>query len=101
MTVVAIIISRLDIFEVPSPSLPRHHHPYHHPSTCIAGFYPHCKDFDDVCRERVDSSLEIARQLLTKMHQDGVGHVIYMAFFYMLPLINTVNYGRSTGIFHT
>jgi hypothetical protein len=54
-----------------------------------------CLAFNDKCRQQIDEALDIAGDLLQKMDDDGIAHVIYMGPFYLLNLNQAVDYGAK------
>jgi lysophospholipase L1-like esterase len=52
-----------------------------------------CFAFNDGCRRQVDSAMDIAKQLLLRMSQDGVQHVIYLGFYYVKGMQPVADYG--------
>ena len=48
---------------------------------------------NDACKQQIDEAVNIGEDLLAKMHEDGVAHVIWMGFFYIGGLEKAVDYG--------
>jgi len=45
-----------------------------------------CLAFNDRCKQQIDEALDIADTLLTRMHDDGIAHIVFMGPFYVLDL---------------
>jgi len=54
-----------------------------------------CWAFNDKCQLQIDSAMEIAEDLMLRMHDDGVQHIIYLGFYYAFNMTQAVDYGTE------
>ena len=54
-----------------------------------------CRQFNNVCKEMIHNAASLARGVLQAAHEDGIRHVIYLGFYYLPGLEETVDYARK------
>ena len=54
-----------------------------------------CEQWNQACRDMVDHSMGIAKNILNEAYTDGVSHVLYLGFYYLQGLEKAADYADA------